>query len=121
MNKRWMMAVFLVSLLLLAGCGGTTKFCEVVATADTQMDEGEVNDYYERLEAAAPAEIKDDVATLRAKWKQFSFPLSGGAGGEVSRPSEVSEAAENVANYIAEKCDVEPGVGIYLVFPEIGW
>ncbi|RLC84574.1 MAG: hypothetical protein DRJ03_13925 [Chloroflexi bacterium] len=113
--------------LLLAGCGGgsTAKFCEAVTTAvDAQMTVEDVNDYYEQLEAAAPKEIKDDVATLREGWQQVSFPLSQATGGQVSsmsRPPEVSAAAKNVANYMVEQCGVELGEGIFLAFPEIGW
>ena len=127
MNKRLLVAVLFGSLLLLAGCGGgsTAQFCEVVTTAvDAQMTVEAVNDYYEQLEAAAPKEIKDDVATLRAGWQQVSFPLSQAVGGQVSsmsRPPEVSAAAKNVANYMVEQCGVELGEGIFLAFPEIGW
>jgi hypothetical protein len=76
------------------------------------------------LEAVAPGEIKEDVATLRQGWQHVSFPLSEAVGGEassMSRSPEVSAAAKNVANYMVEQCGVELGVGIYLVFPEIGW
>ena len=112
--------------LLLVGCGGdsTAEFCEVVTTADTQMNAEGISEYYERLEAAAPGEIKDDVTTLRQGWQQVSFPFGEAVGGEISsmsRPPEVSAAAKNVANYMVEQCGVELGVGIYLMFPEIGW
>jgi hypothetical protein len=95
-----------------------------VTTADAQMTNADINEYYERLEAAAPKEIKDDVTTLRQGWRQVSFPLGQAAGGQVSsmsRPPEVSAAAKNVANYMVEKCGVDLGKGIYLAFPEIGW
>ncbi len=126
MKKRLLVAVFLSSLFLLTGCGGdsTAEFCEVVTTADAQMNAGGISEYYERLEAAAPGEIKDDVTTLRQGWQQVSFPLGEAVGGEISnmsRSPEVSAAAKNVANYMVEQCGVELGVGVYLVFPEIGW
>lgn len=126
MNRRLLVAALFSGLLLLPGCGGgsTAKFCEIVTTTDAQITAEEINEYYERLEAAAPREIKDDVATLRQGWQQVSFPLGQAAGGEVtnmSRPPEVSAAAKSVANYMVEKCGVELGEGIYLAFPEIGW
>ncbi|MBU0704663.1 MAG: hypothetical protein KKC18_12450 [Chloroflexi bacterium] len=126
MNKRLLVAVLFGGLLLLAGCGGssTAQFCEIVTTVDTQMTTEDISDYYERLEAAAPGEIKDDVTTLRQGWQQVSFPLGQAIGGQVSsmsRPPEISAAAKNVANYMVEQCGVELGVGIYLAFPEIGW
>lgn len=126
MNRRLLVAVFFVGLLLLTGCGGgsTAEFCEVVTTVNAQMTGAEINEYYERLEAAAPQEIKDDVTTLCQGWQQVSFPLGQAVGGKVSsmsRPPEVSTAAKSVANYMVEKCGVELGEGIYLAFPEIGW
>jgi len=126
MKGKLLVGVLISGLLLLAGCGGgsTAKFCEVVTTADAQMSNADINEYYERLEAAAPKEIKDDVTTLRQGWRQVSFPLGQAAGGQVSsmsRPPEVSTAAKNVADYMVEKCGVELGEGIYLAFPEIGW
>lgn len=126
MNRRWLVAVLFSGLLLLVGCGGgsTAKFCEVVTAVNAQTTVSEVNEYYERLEAAAPKEIKDDVTTLRQGWQQVSFPLGQATGGQVSsmsRPPEVSAAVKNVANYMVEKCGVELGEGIYLAFPEIGW
>ena len=126
MNKRLLVAVLFGGLLLLTACGGgsTTEFCEVVTTTNAQMNAAEINEYYERLEAAAPREIKDDVTTLRQGWQQVSFPLSQAVGGQVSsmsRPPEVSAAAKSVANYMVEQCGVELGEGIYLAFPEIGW
>jgi hypothetical protein len=126
MNGRLLVAVLFSGLLLLAGCGGgsTARFCEVVTTADAQMTNADINGYYERLEAAAPKEIKDDVTTLRQGWQQVSFSLGQATGGQVSsmsRPPEVSAAAKNVANFMVEKCGVELGEGIYLAFPEIGW
>jgi len=126
MKGKLLVGVLISGLLLLAGCGGgsTAKFCEVVTTADAQMSNVDINEYYERLEAAAPKEIKDDVTTLRQGWRQVSFPLGQAAGGQVSsmsRPPEVSTAAKNVADYMVEKCGVELGEGIYLAFPEIGW
>jgi hypothetical protein len=126
MNRRLLVAVLFSGLLLLVGCGGgsTTKFCEVVTAVNAQTTVSEVNEYYERLEAAAPKEIKDDVTTLRQGWQQVSFPLGQATGGQVSsmsRPPEVSAAAKNVANFMVEKCGVELGEGIYLAFPEIGW
>jgi hypothetical protein len=126
MNKRLLVAVLFGGLLLLTACGGgsTNEFCEVVTTTNAQMNAAEINEYYERLEAAAPKEIKDDVTTLRQGWQQVSFPLSQAVGGQVSsmsRPPEVSAAAKSVANYMVEQCGVELGEGIYLAFPEIGW
>jgi len=118
------LAVLTLPLLTACGGGSTAEFCEVVTTADAQMDAEGVNEYYERLEAAAPDEIKEDVTTLREGWQRVSFPLGEAVGGEVnnmSRPPEVSAAAESVANYIVEQCGVELGEGIYLAFPEIGW
>jgi hypothetical protein len=123
--KRLLAIVFICSAFLLTGCGSSTaEFCEVVTTADAQMDTGGINDYYGRLEAAAPDEIKNDVTTLRKGWQLVSFPLGEAAGGKVknmSRPPEVSAAAESVANYMVEQCGVELGEGIYLAFPEVGW
>lgn len=126
MNRRLLVAVLFSGLLLLAGCGGnsTAEFCEIVTTVDAQLTTEDINEYYERLEAAAPSEIKDDVTTLRKGWRQVSFPLGQAAGGNItsmSRPPEVSAAARSVANYMVEKCGVELGEGIYLAFPEIGW
>lgn len=101
--KRVLVVVFLCGAFLLTGCGSSTaEFCEVVTTVDAQMDAGGINDYYERLEAVAPDEIKNDVTTLRKGWQLVSFPLGEAAGGKVknvSRPPEVSAAAERVANY----------------------
>ena len=77
MNRSWLVVVLCSGLLLLVGCSGgsTAKFCEVVTTVDAQMNAAGINEYYERLGAAAPKEIKDDVATLRQGWQQVSFPL----------------------------------------------
>ena len=126
MNRRVLVAVLFIGVLLLAGCGGnsTAEFCEIVTTANAQMTAADINEYYEQLEAAAPREIRDDVTTLRQGWQQVSFPLGQATGGEVtsmSRPPEVSAAAKSVADYMVEKCGVELGNGIYLAFPEIGW
>jgi hypothetical protein len=126
MNRRMSVAVLLIGVLLLTGCGGgsAAKFCEVVTAANAQIDAADIAEYYERLEAAAPGEIRDDVTTLRQGWQQVSLPLGQAAGGEVSsmsRPPEVSAAAQSVAHYMVEKCGVELGEGIYLIFPEIGW
>ena len=126
MNKRLLVAVLFGGLLLLTGCGGdsTAQFCEIVTTVDAQMTVEDIDDYYERLEAAAPGEIKDDVTTLRQGWQLVNIPFGQAIGGQISsmsRPPEISAAANTVANYMVEQCGVEFGEGIYLAFPEIGW
>ncbi|MBE9475191.1 MAG: hypothetical protein IMY85_09900 [Chloroflexi bacterium] len=106
-----------VILLLLTACGDSTaQFCEIAETSSEERNEEGVNEFYEQLEAVAPDEIKNDVTTLREGWKKISFPLGGGAA---SRPEEVSEAGQNVFEFVNEQCGFEGGV--YLVMPEIGF
>jgi hypothetical protein len=122
-KSLFLLAVMLsVASFLFVACGDSTEeFCNIARTSTEERNETEVNEYYEQLEAAAPSEIKDDVATLRTGWKQVSFSLEEMLSGDIrniQRPPEVSEAARNVLEYVSEVCEFDGGV--YLVFPEAG-
>jgi hypothetical protein len=112
----------LTALAAACGGGGGEAFCTIAETSSRERTETEINEYYEQLEASAPKEIKEDIATLRSGWKQVSFPLGQAVEGEVtdiSRPPEVTEAARNVSSFVEENCGFEGG--IYLILPEAGY
>jgi len=110
-------AALMAGALLLPGCGGSnTQFCEIAATSVEERTEAEINEFYKQLEAAAPSEIKGDVAVLRGGWKDLEFTFGGG---EATRPREVSDAARNVFQFVGEVCGTEGGV--YLIYPDMGF
>lgn len=129
-----------VALAGFAGCGGdddggeqaADAFCDLaeqageegvfaaLGEADPTQEEGrqayqEALDYFERLEAEAPSEIRDDLATMKR-------PIEVLAEGDVDQLSElaadeeftaeVNAANNNVNSYLVEECglggDVEP-------------
>lgn len=131
-------AAALVALAGVAGCGGdddetaNDAFCDLaeqageegvfaaLGEADPTQEEGqeayrEALDYFERLEAEAPPELRDDLATMKR-------PIAVLAEGDVDELSElaadeeftteVNEANNNVNAYLSEECglggDVEP-------------
>lgn len=110
--------------LTMAACSpdGTGAFCAIAETSSDERRDYQIDDYYERLEAAAPDEIRDDVATLREGWNVANLPLEElitGRLSEISRPPEVSESAENVFRFVEERCGFKGGV--YLIMPEAGY
>jgi hypothetical protein len=127
---RIMGAAVLVTLVLAVtalaascgGGGGIDAFCAIAETSSRERTETEIDEYHEQLEAAAPAEIKKDIAILRSGWNQFSFPFEQHLEGEItdiSRPPEVTEAARNVSSFVEDKCGSKGG--IYLILPEAGF
>jgi hypothetical protein len=118
------LAVLMIANFVLAACTQPTpdpaevldEFCKIAKTSSESRNEEEINEYYKQLEAVAPEEIKNDITTLREGWKQIEFGI---LGGNASRPEEISEAGQNVAEFVNEKCGFRGGV--YLVMPEIGW
>jgi len=121
--------ILLLALLLFPGIVkygytsfGSEEFCKIAYASTEGGSVEEVEEYYHQLEAAAPREIREDVAILRAGWKQVRVPLEDVLSGNIrniQRPPEVSEAAQNVHEYISDVCGFDGGV--YLVFPEAGF
>ena len=114
-----LVALICAFLFLLTACGGSSaKFCEVAQGSSEPRNQEQINEFYAQLEAVAPSEIKDDVSILRNGWTSVTFPLGGG---KLSRPEEVSQAAKNIVDFVAEECGTDEGSGVYLVNPEIGF
>jgi len=100
-----------------------TAFCEVAQSSNENREQAEIDVFYAELEAVAPDEISDAVATLKADWNNVSFPFGQEdlSPSDISRPAEVSAAARLVFDYVAEVCGPDAGSGVYLIFPEAGF
>jgi len=117
--------ILFLAFLFLPGHGvtssGSEEFCNIANTSREGRSQEEVDEYYQKLEAAAPEEIQGDVAILGAGWNIANFSLEEAMSGDIrniQRPTEVSASALNVFEYVREMCGFDGGV--YLIFPEMG-
>jgi hypothetical protein len=109
----------------MSGCGAgdnTQAFCKIAAISTQNRNDAQIDAYYDQLKKVAPEELVSDNATLRSKWKSVSIPLGDVLSGQVqkvSRPPEVTKAANNVVRVVSEKCAAKRGV--YVVLPQSGF
>lgn len=107
-----------VLLLVAAGCAGgggggdLDAFCKLVQGLDAEEAVPSA-DQLDKVAAAAPSEIKDDVKTLVGLSKKFLDDPE--AAGEAFSDEKVTEAAANVEEFQAKECgtsgDDEEGEG----------